>query len=511
MKTKFIYPLLLSLITIPAIAQNESNALQFSQNYTSGTARSLSMGGAFGALGGDASSLSINPAGLGVYRKSEFTFTMGVNADKAESSYRGLSSQEYKNKFNLSNLAYIGTFNTNREEGWVGASFGIAYNRLNDFNRTSLIVGKNQKSSLLDNFASYANWEKDANGNFQLNPYWPKNLNTYYEGLAFYDHALIDTIPGSGEYVNVVNYSNYGQSMRKVINTKGGLGEYAFSFGANLSHKFYFGTTLGVQSLNYEEVKSHREYVEGVSLGNFDNFNFTEHFNAYGSGVNLKFGVIARPIDFLRIGLAVHTPTYFRLKSEFYTSLSSRYTTDTKDIFTSTEIYSNDYKLKTPMKAIGSLAFVFSDFGILSMDYEYVDYSKANLKPTDPENSNDDFSNTNSNISNYFKQTSNLKIGFEGKLGPIAGRLGYAIYGNPYEKGQISDNYKYQSYSAGIGVRGKAIFFDLAYVLNVSQDSHLLYEYMMRDNSGNPKGYAQEIADMKYTNSKIMATLGFRF
>ena len=129
MRTHFLAILFLSAFSLPVLAQNESDALRFSQTYSGGTARSLSLSGAFGALGGDPSSLSINPAGIGVYRASEFTLTTGVNYDRVTSTYLN-KYEDYKYKLNISNLAYVYTYNTNNRNGWISASFGVAYNRL---------------------------------------------------------------------------------------------------------------------------------------------------------------------------------------------------------------------------------------------------------------------------------------------------------------------------------------------------------------------------------------------
>ena len=58
-------------------AQNELDALRYSNTGTGGTARSYAMANAFGALGADLSAFHINPAGLGLYRKSEVSIGLG--------------------------------------------------------------------------------------------------------------------------------------------------------------------------------------------------------------------------------------------------------------------------------------------------------------------------------------------------------------------------------------------------------------------------------------------------
>lgn len=505
MKNKFIYPVLLCLFSIPAFAQNESDALRFSQNYPGGTARSLSMGSAFGALGGDASSLSINPAGIGVYRKSEFTFTMGVNSLTSNSKYLGTSYDDYKTKFNLSNLAYVYTYNTNKNEGFVSASFGIGYNRLNDFNSNTIIIGQHANSSLLDQFAFSANNKIDGNLSSDQQRNILKNSTVdndpagvyFYEGLAYKANELLFYNSDNNKFMNDYMFDGYDVYQKKNINKKGGIGEYDFSFGTNFSHLLYLGATLGVQRLDYEEVSQHYEQAASTAQV-LNSFRFAEHFNSYGNGVNFKIGAILKPVDLLRVGLAYHSPTFYKLTSEFYTSVDVDFkTTDPADIFLSTDILTNDYTLKTPSKLIGSLALVFDKYGLISMDVERVNYSSAHLS-----SDGYDYIDENSAIKNAYKENGifNFRLGGEAKAGPLAIRAGYSKYATPYNSSQFNHSASNESISGGIGARGKSVYFDLAYVYTTTKEMHNLY-YSGNDN----------LAQLKNTNSKIMATLGFRF
>lgn len=482
---KNIIILALVSISYSVLAQNESDALRFSQNYAGGTARNLAMGGAFGALGGDASSLYINPAGIGVYRSSEFSFTSGVNYDNVMSKYLGTSYEDYKYKFNVSNLSYIYSFNTNNNTGWVGASFGIAYNRLSDFNRNMTIIGNNAQSSMLDEFVYNSN-----NG----------TANKYYEDLAWYtDVLLYDSI--AKVYSSDFTRDGYGQSQKHSVVTKGGIGEYDLSFGANYSNMLYLGATIGIQRVDYEETKYHTETDVNNTIGYLKSFNFNENFNAYGYGFNFKFGAIFRPVNLLRLGLAFHTPTFYKIDSEFYTTMDTHFDVGNPlDMSERSDLLSSTYNLTTPMKVIGSVALQLDKYGLISFDYEMLDYTKSRFR-----SDQDDFSDINSNMKEVYKRTSNIKVGAEGKLGPFALRLGYGYYGNPYTSDQFNSNYSYQSYTTGFGIRGKSVFFDVAYVLSKSKEKTKLYVY----ERGNTL-YSQ-LADLDISRTKVMATLGFRF
>jgi hypothetical protein len=486
MKTYVILILAIITVSLPLAAQNETDALRFSQNYSGGTARSLGLAGAFGALGGDPSSLYINPAGLGVYRSSEFTFTTGMNYDKVRSNYLNANTEDFKYKLNISNLAYIYTYNTNRNSGWVSASFGVGYNRLADFNRNVTMQGSNAQSSLMDEFVYNSNH---------------KNASTFYEDLAWNtDVLLYDSLTKvySSDFTN----DGYGQFQRKTIETKGGIGEYDFSFGANYSNILYLGATMGVQRLDYEEISSHYEEDVNGTLVYLKSFNFNQHFNAYGTGFNFKFGAILKPINFLRLGLAVHTPTFYKINSEFYTSMDTYFDKGLPlDMHDVSDVANTNYKLNTPFKAIGSIAFIFNKYGLFSFDYEMVDYTKARFR-----SDVGDYSDINTTVGDIYKRTANIKTGLEGKLGPFAARIGYGYYGNPYTSTELNSNYKYQAYTAGFGFRGKSFFMDLAYVLNKSTEYHRLYSYENTDGL-----LVSQISKMDIYQTKIMATVGFRF
>lgn len=514
MRTNFIAILILSAFSIPVLAQNEADALKFSQNFSGGTARSLGLSGAFGALGGDASSLSINPAGIGVYRASEFTMTMGVNNTNIESDYLGTKYDDSKTKFNLSNLAYIYTYNTNKNTGWVSASFGIAYNRLNDFNYNATFIGENAQSSLLDEFTYYANSEIDNTLPFDqqraiLEDATINDGARYFnEALAFKAGQLIFLDEAENRFSHDYNFFGYNTYQKNRLISKGGLGEYDFSFGANFGHIIYLGATIGMQNLSMERTIDHYEQAP-VAVQGLDDFRFKDHFNAYGNGWNFKAGAILKPIEFLRVGVAYHSPTYFRLESEYYTSVEVNYDSDAVDdyAYESTDLLVSEYKFKTPSKLIGSLAVTFDKYGLISFDVERTDYTTGQFRSDDY-----DYVYENNEIENIYRDGGvyNFKMGAEAKIGPFALRGGYAMYGKPFDEDQVNRNYFVDSYSGGIGIRGKSVFFDVAYVLSNSNEYHRLYSFEVQ-NSDNSYSFIDQNARMRTSNSKIMATLGFRF
>jgi hypothetical protein len=469
-------------------AQNEKDVLNLSQYFVGGTARGISMSGAYGALGGDLSSLSINPAGIGVYRSSELVFSPGFTLSNTQSDFHGTSYSDSKNTINLGNIGIVLNSNSNKDIGWVSASFGFAYNKLIDFNKNITITGVNNTSSYLDEFLLYAN---------------SGSIDSYYEDLAINSNAIFYSID-DGYYLNDFKDFGYGQDQRRMINLKGNVGEYVLSFGANYSNNLFLGATLGIQSVDYSEEKIHDEYnIPGTQLSSF---TFNDYFSYKGVGYNFKIGAIYKPIDFLRLGFAFHTPTYYSVKSDYSTDMHTWFYSANenkgKDVYSDFTEY--DFKVTSPLKLIFSGALQ-GKLGVLSFDYEYVDYSASKIR-----GDNDPFTDVNQTIQDIYRVTGNLKIGGELKLDQFALRAGYGYYGSPYNSNHFNKNANTQTYSAGFGYRGENFFIDFGYILFDTKYKYNLYSYEAPDSNNNWQVY-DERADLESKINRFVVTVGFRF
>jgi hypothetical protein len=505
MKRLYIIILLFIIIKSGVIAQNilESDMLRFSQTYPWGTARAMGLSGAFGALGADQSCMSINPAGIGLFRSSDLALTLSMNSNTADATW-GSKTSDFSNIFNIGNIGYVYASNTNKEEGWVGFSIGFGYNRLNDFNQNITMKNPSGTSSLLDEFVYYAN-DRGAG------PLPVSSLDSHYEGLAYEYMALDDSYYTDGRYHSdfTIDGNQYGQYQERKRQIKGGVGEYVFSVAGNYSNKFYIGATIGIDKLSYEDIYDHTENTDNIS--NFpylNSFTFSEHRNAYGTGCNVKIGAIYKPFDFLRLGLAFHTPTFYNITSEFYTSIDTYLKSNGSDptyFGGSTEIRTENNNLQTPWKTIVSAAFVFPKYGLLSVDYERLNYKNMRL-------SGDNIQYQNDNVKSDYLAVNNLKVGAEIKLfGDLSVRGGLGLYQTPYQQSDLK-SIKTTSYSAGIGYRGKSFYADLAYVIMKYPEKYLLYEYTEVNNNGTIE-YVKNpaIANVDYQLNRIVATIGFRF
>ena len=465
-----------------AIAQNDIDAMRYSQLTFGGTARFASMAGSMGALGGDISTLSTNPAGIAVFRKSEFTITPSLVSQNTLSTYNGSTSSDGKLNFNLSNIGLVGAWDlSNRTNtGWKTFDFGFAYNRINSFQTRTSVSGYNTSSSLLDTYVGNANGHTSA------------DFDAFSTNLAYQTYLINPTLNDSTKYNHVLPY--YGEQQMKSTITSGSMGETDLSFGGNYKDKVLVGGTIGFVSVKYSEQSVYQEVDSKDSIPNFKSFSYSQNVTTRGNGVNVKIGVIVKPTNWLRVGMAVHTPTTITLHDSYNNDMKSDLETATYEQASPQGAF--DYSIVTPFRAIGSLGFIINKNALLNAEYEYVNYTDAQLH-----SSPDVFADVNQTIRAKYGATGNLRVGGEVRFDPISFRLGYAMYGSPFNSGQ-SSNSPISSYTAGVGFRENNYFLDFAYVFTKYTQYNYLYD---------PTGIALNPVKNDNKISSFMLTLGFKF
>ncbi|MEX0988180.1 MAG: hypothetical protein WD052_11950 [Bacteroidales bacterium] len=492
MKTSYYISVIVLFLAVSVSAQDQIQAFRFSQVYPVGTARYTSMGGAFGAIGGDFTAASQNPAGLGIFRNSEFTITPSYILNNSRSKYLGESNRDFATNMSIGNLGLVTSYNTGRNEGLAGATFAFGYNALNNFHSTALMHGINENTSLLDNFAWYAN-----NNN---------ELDIFYEDLANEIGLMpLDTV--QNEYWHYlqpyddIGYDGYGQEQIRVLERRGNIGEYAFSAAMNISHKLYLGGTVGIHSVRFYEDIYQKETDINDLEPEFESFRFGEYNSTRGYGYVFKIGLIFKPIHILRIGASFHAPVIYQLTDDKFTELNSYWDSNsglTND-YASSGLFSKEYTLRTPYRASLSTTVLLGKLGLIAAEYEYVDYSSSDLDSPGYK-----FVNENSSIARDFGVAHNLKAGAEIRLNPVYLRAGAQYYMNPYT--EAANGSDILVYSGGIGVKVNQTFIDVAYSLRTSSETYGLYQHFSSDVENE-----FEISDIAYTRTNVMVTLGYKF
>jgi len=489
MKKIFVITVLF-IFTHQLYAQTADDALRISQTFYGGTARSMSMGGSFGALGADFSTASTNPAGLALFRTSQYSFSPILNFSNVKSLYNGELQTDAAVSADLSSMGYV-KVKQNLSSGantWKYLQFSFGMNRVNNFNSNRTMAGNNPNNSKLDVYLEnadgipYTSIDNNQNNNygFDLKPAWQL--------------YLIDTIPGyNNQYYSPVPYG--GVYQKEQIHNTGSINEWYFSVSANLNNFVYLGATLGFPSLNYTSNSYYSETDLADTIPYFNNWEYDQTLQTKGMGVNLKLGIIIQPAKWLRIGAAYHSPTYyFSLRDTWYTSTYADLGWNNPQTISSpTGTY--DYHLTTPMKFLGDVGIILFNRGSFSAEYEWVNYSKMKLNSTGY-----NFQTENNNILQYYRSTNNLRLGTEWRFGFVDLRAGYAVYGSPYAR-NYNDG-KRESVSAGIGFHLRNYTVDFAYVhANKKQD---YYFYGTNDIAVNP-------VKNTYTNDALVMSVSFRF
>lgn len=472
-------------------AQTAVDALRYSRINIGGTARYMGMSGAFGALGGDFTSISTNPAGIGLYRTSEFSITPAVFIRGTKSSYNGMSLTDQRANFYLGNIGFVMTSKVDAKtagSGWKYVQFGTGITRLADFNNRIEISGFNPSNSLLDIYVQEANGihftdiEDDTYGYYayDLHPAWWTYL------LDLYDTNI------QNQYVSPIPSGNVQQS--KTIDTRGSMNEYVFNFAGNYMDKLYIGATFGLPFIRYYEYSTYTEKDITGTIYDFEHFNRIEDLETRGNGFNFKIGLIYRFNDWFRMGAAFHTPTWYNNMRDYWQVTTVSYF-DNGDRYIKTSPLGNySYKLVTPLRVQGNLGFIIGNIGLVSADYEFVDYGSARLDSWDYS-----FSEENRSISNSYTGAHHIRLGTEWRYQVFSFRAGANYFTSPY-KNNINDGSQL-GFSGGIGLRQNWFFMDLAYAYTGSEEDYYLY------NSGGIKATSYNTLR---THSVLM-TLGVKF
>lgn len=496
--------LMLTAIPATAAAQSSIDALTLSDTELRGTSRFMSMAGAFTALGGDLSTLTQNPAGIGVYRGSDVALTLDLSFLSNKSSNIPGGATMNNTHFDANTIGYVGTMNFGSNSVMSTFSWGVSYNRLKSFTRNYRGSGIPLQTSMSNYIALMSDGIDPENmiSKSGYDPYQDSQINwmnilafngaittptivtdnagkvtdIYYDGLFQYDVPAQDGKPAIPATTGTAGFN---------VRERGYADEYNIAFGGNLANVVQWGLDLGITDLTHEQWTSYDEALQGANIraGNeyydvieegdcdwqIDNWKKTT-----GTGFNLKFGLILKPVQELRIGVAVHTPTWYSMTTSYNANLtyggSNRVQ---RDRGTNTAVY--DWNLRTPWKLMFGLAGVIGGRGIISADYEYSAYDKMHTS-----DSYGDFDDYNDDIATYFRATNTLRLGAEFRVTPqFSLRLGYS-YASSNVKSDAADNnleiytsgtnlgYTFNQSSnyvtAGLGYRTGGFYVDLAYV-----------------------------------------------
>jgi len=481
--------LILTLFSAALFAQNETDALRYSLLNYSGTARFMGMSGAYGAVGANFSTLSQNPAGIGLYHKSEFSITPVLSSGNTQSNYLGSMNSDFRNTLYMGNIGYVMAIklNENNASHIKQVQFGFGMNRQAMFNNRMLVNGANSSSD--ETLMMQYRDDADNAGTDR------SNLDDFGAGLA-YDANLLYM---DNENMWQVDLPYGPMQQTKSVETRGGITETVLSAGTNFDDKLFLGITFGFPHINYQEESTYTEKDDNNLSLDLKSYTRNEYLNTKGTGFNFKFGFIYKPVEFIRIGGAIHTPTAYNDMNDSYgATMTSNFdrppiSGNTNTRFDASSPDGNyNYNITTPMRALGSIAVIVGQHGLISADYEHIDYSTARLHAGDYS-----FQDENNTIQNSYTVANNLRLGTEWKTGIFAFRGGYSLYGSPYKGESTTGLGSRTGYSFGFGIQEKSYFLDFSYNHMSSKDKYYIYGYAPASNN-------------TYSSNSYSFTLGFR-
>lgn len=567
---------LLSISTIAilsagqAFAQTAIEAINITQPDLKGTARFMSMGGAFGALGGDLSTLSQNPGGIGIYRSNDIGFTLDLDAQSANAEAPGASVNTSQTKFLLNNIGAVFTLKLGSST-MPNINFGFTYNKSSSFNRRYAGYIPGIQNSMTNYIAGITNddgygypWtENDMNSTSSFDPYFPNDGKPGAPWLAILGYQSFLTTPTYapsdveqdhpdwiGQYGN--GTTGAGQFM---VEQRGGIDSYNIALGGNISNIVYWGMDFDIINLNYSQTTMWGEQLNNayVEMGNqgvqqtTSDWNLNNRYSISGTGFNYKLGFIVKPIQEFRLGFAFHTPTWYNLTEDYSAWVNYRYggnssfqSKDANNGYPAT----TDVSFRSPWRIIASAAGVIGGRFIISFDYEWAGYQ--NMRFSAPSYDYDDwgmgyypdwysaspqdnyisdgtgYDYTNQDIKTYCKSTNTIRIGAEFRVtNNFSVRAGYSNVSSPIKSEVLNNqatiytsdlNPSYQfnrttNYiTCGLGWKSRHFYADLAYV----------YKNMKGDfHAFTPDVATPSIsspsAKLNFNQNQIVLSMGVRF
>lgn len=565
-----------AILALPFVADAQSaiDAYRFSQPDMKGTARFMSMGGAFGALGGDLSSIAYNPAGLGVYRRGEVGVTMDFDIQSATSEADGVKNTQNQTKYPLSNAGGVVSFNLYNNV-MPNINLAFTYNKAASFNAHYVGGIPNLSNSLTNYIAGISNTEgatvADVESTNSFDPYNPNDGGYAAPWLSIlgYDSYFI-TPTGDDDNPNWIGQWNSQTSGRGSFDvlTTGGINEYNIAIGGNFANKLFWGLDFGISDLNYNMTAVWGEQLQNATVDNAEGtantnaeWKMTNYYSVGGTGYNLKLGLIYRPIQELRLGFSFTTPTWYSINESYMARTNFNYPNlNIPDMQQNSAVTNggywgtNSYNFRTPWKIMVSAAGVIGRNLIVSADFEWQKFDKMRFydgdggfydygydwddwddwgdwpyyapagqqKASPAAYNTDPWYATNKDIQSYYKSTTTIRVGAEYRITPrFSIRAGYAHVSSPV-KSEAKDgsmmiytsgtmtNYRLDN-STDYITCGLGYNFNNFYIDGAFVHKRLGSEYhAYTPDPANPQ-IPSPSSKLTLTNNQIVISAGFRF
>lgn len=504
------------MLAMAVNAQNAYDAERVLGSELNGTARYVGMGGAMGALGGDMSVMSTNPAGIGIFRSNDFSVSFGMNNTGTESQFNGTTMKEDKTRASFDQIGLVYTYKVGNTTSLRYVNFGFNYHKSKNFNRLfsagGQLDGLSQSWQLAQQMSNAGltagSFDDILAANNPYSEYWNKYPVLGVLGVTT---GLVDWPNNVTQPMGWDGYNNNFYSEEK-----GGINEYDFNIAFNIEDRVYIGATLGLYDMQYDRFSTYTENLNDDYGQDNGGYTLDNYYRLEGTGVDFKLGVIVRPIEDspFRLGFAVHTPTWYELTESTNAKLStdilaydSPYDQTLSDFLNSSYL-SYDYNMVTPWKFNVSAGTTLGGMMAIGAEYEYQDYSSAKLKDVDGYELGDQ-----SSVEQYLKGVHTFRVGAEARLVPeFSVRAGYNYTSAAFAKDAYNALSSYRTntdfnntqdrntFTFGIGYSGSSVYADLAYKYDMYKSDFYAFDDL-------------DLPATKVDNSRhqLLLTMGVRF
>lgn len=471
---------LCSFNTVAQVSPYTADAVRYSQTDGGGTARFVALGGANVSLGGDISSISGNPAGLGFYNRSSWAISPVLRIGDFNAQYQGESTPNMTGNIQVPNMGMV--FHNRFEEyagsNWISGTFGIAINQKQSFYNNINYSGTVEQNSdgIINDFVENTLQPFLTDGGFKEYNSFSKLQNDAraiknYSFLAFETYLLQSFETTENKFIldrydydgNTGGYLTESTAQSENVNSYSGLTSLDLSYGANYNDILYLGASLNVTFLNYRQTRNFRETPSNDLLNYLE---LDEELNISGTGAAITIGGIYKPLDIVNLGFSYTTPTFISLTETQTISMETSFfynpETQEENVSYENEIINEvpAYSFMIPQKVSAGATFFLSKYGFATADVEYVDYGSARFN-----SSNGAFGGDTPEVGEDLESTFNIKTGLEGRLDIFRARVGYAYFDNPYQN-SLEIEHNRESFSGGIGVLRNGFSADLTYSLS---------------------------------------------
>lgn len=500
-------------------------------NFGFGTARSMAMAGAFTSLGGDLSSMGINPAGLAMFRHNEISISPMMGFQNSTNSAQDWGDNQ-QSRFAISNFSTTFKLYEGSSSNLVSLNVGLGYNRVADFNYrygySSLSAPSDSPyRSINDAFVRQLGQggvfpDNDGALNYAFGDAY------YWGGILAYNNWLIDAERDEfGDYWTSANTlgvnANVGHTVG--VESKGSIGEYQVALAANFNNTLYVGGTIGIQYVHWDRQFYYGEdyiyngqqpvYADGTPIAEpAEWLDYNQAVEMSGAGVNFKLGAIYRPFPALRLGAAIHTPTYYALDRTYQAYMGSNYNPNGDTTLPLEDMGEQTWDFVSPTRLMFGASYTFGRMAVVSVDYERTWYNGMRVKniPDGFDLSEEDY---RAEFKANYKGANTLRIGAEIKpLSVVSLRAGYGISDAMLRNDKelyynTPTTYKTTCISAGLGFQLGAVSLDLAYQYIKNEQTQYMLFYALDDT-----GYfdtASPTYKTDFERNYVTLTMGYKF